>query len=159
MLGTSQLQFVAQIKAPRRGLRRVELGAARALIGGPELWASVKVFYNLQTHFRFPVALKAFDVLAQSAMIRTGLHTIPGWRQNLKILEDRASDGESQLVHPFPEWLEQCAVFRLRDARRGIDLELFNGPDNMCASPGVDPAWDLQHRIYELLLPTMHRSI
>ena len=50
MFGYSQLQFVAQLRAPCTELRRVELQNIRDLIGGPGLWAPTDAFMHLHSN-------------------------------------------------------------------------------------------------------------
>lgn len=156
MLGTSQLLFVAQLRRPPRGLRRIELGAARAIIGGPGLWAPMRFFHHIQSQCKFPVAFPAFDTLCRATMIRTGLCTSPGWRANLRTLEANALELESNLVHPFAKWMEGCAVFMLREACSGFNLQEFRAAAT--GGIGIDVLEDchLQRRVYQYLLPRTH---
>ena len=103
MLCTPKLQFVAQLQIPPKGLRMIEMGAIRAIIGGPGLWAVLNYFFNFRTHFRFLVRVMASDTLCRATRTKTNLCTGTGWTINLEVLEKAAVQDEAAVVHPFLE--------------------------------------------------------
>jgi hypothetical protein len=154
MIGVSQLQFVAQLRSPPRSLRRYELSAARAVIGGPGLWAPLDLFHNLQSKCKFPVALKAFDTLCASVMWKTGLSMEASWKHGIEILEQGAKHDDAYLIHPFEGWLQGCAVVKLREVCTNIQLSDVRAYVNEDLKK--QSQMELQTAIYKHLLPIMH---
>lgn len=156
MISVSQLQFVAQLRSPPRSLRRVKLSATRAVIGGPGLWASMDLFHNLQSNCYFPVAVKAFDTLCTSIILKTGLTMEASWRQGVKVLEEAAMEDDACLSHPLKQWLQGCAVYKLKEICTSRHRHNLDKIVDLKATMDKEKNANIQAVIYKHLLPIMH---
>ena len=155
MFGYSQLQFVAQLRAPSKAMRRVELQTIRDLIGGPGLWAPSELFFHLKACKLFPIDLKAYDTLCQSALLKTAL-TIEGWQEAHQGLHFERRGDDDLFSFPFPQWLDTLAVVNLQKVAEGFKQSESAAPLRDRVNSNEMGCLDLQKRLYEYFLPKMH---
>ena len=157
MIGVSQLQFVAQLRSPPKALRRYEISAARAVIGGPGLWAPMELFYYLKATFHLPVAIQAFDTLCESVMLKVRLSMDTVWKQSICTLQEASRHDDACMDHPLKAWLQGCAVFNLRTiCQRRATCELWSAYNMEVTSKTKTNACQLQRVIHQHLFLTMH---
>ena len=135
-------------------MRRYEVSSARAVIGGPGLWAPLDLFHNLHTQCKFPVALKAFDTLCASVLWKKGVLMEASWKHGIETLEQGARHDDASFIHPFKGWLEGCAVVKLREICTDIRFRDVRASINK--DMGEQRHMELQPVIYKHLLPIMH---
>jgi exonuclease III len=151
MVGVSQLRFVAQLRVPPRALRRFEISAARAVIGGPGLWAPMDLFYNLRSKCAFPIAVPAFDTVCATALLTTAINMKNSWQWSIQVLRDSSMEDDACPLHPMSDWLQGCAAFSLRDVHNTkCDLALSAVPSLSSTS------MHFQKGLYAELLARMH---
>ena len=153
MLGASQVQFVAQLRSPPRGMRRFELGAMRSLIGGPGLWASAEMFHNLKEQCGFPVSIQALGTLCRAAMIRTAYCTVPDFQNGLKVIAEGGMCEEASLLHPFKDWLDNCATMKLKEACDQFNVDEFRIWWQISPDMPLRNMNRFQGKLYSFLLP------
>ena len=153
VFGYSQLQFVAQLRAPCKGLRRVELQTITDFIGGPGLWAPADLFYTLKLNKMFPKDLKAFDTLCRAAMLKTAVQTLPDWRDVYKELNIEQRNPDGNIFFPFKAWWEGLSVVTLKRAVDAFDSREFA---RSLGESTFTLDLDLQKKFYDFSLPQMH---
>ena len=117
----------------------------RDLIGGPGLWASSELFFNLKDNHVFPKNLLAFDTLCRASMIRAVVQSVTNWKEmdNGLSIQNRGLD--DLIIFPDKKWWDSLAIVNIKKTFEECDSVSFD-----LHSP------NLQSRLYSQLLPIMH---
>jgi hypothetical protein len=76
------------------------------------------------------------------------------WKHGIEILAEGADNDDGCLKHPFEDWLQGCAVIKLREVCTNTRLSnvIMNANEDMKKPKQIE----LQTAIYKHLLPVMH---
>ena len=155
VLGVSKVQFVAQLREPKKSFLKDCRRFAVQIMGGPGCWVPENFPHALKEGCFFPISIPQMEALCKAIRTRTSVKSIPGWEGDWRFLHRWGHDDQEYLGHPLQNWVDRSGISVLHRTYSDFDFSdfAFKNINDYNQDVVLKELADLQSRMYRYFFP------